>query len=78
MADQTETYELIVWDFDGAPDGCGYYVCCRRRGLDRRMAIALAYDKAGDHEDAMACGAGIYLDGVLVKGYGLTLEYPNT
>lgn len=71
-------YEVIVWDFDAAPDGGGYYIRKCRKGLDRRTAISLAYDEAGDHEDALATGAGVYLNRVLVIGYGLTLAYQNT
>ncbi len=78
MADSEARCELIVWDFDGAPDGAGYFVWKRVRGLDRRDAVRLAYDAAGDHEDSLAVGAGVYLDGVLIVGYGVTDGYPKS
>jgi hypothetical protein len=71
-------YEVIVWDFDAAPDGDGYYVWKRFRVSTRSEAVRRAYDWAGDHEDATATGAGVFLGGKLVRGFGLTLEYPNS
>ncbi len=70
-------YEVIVWDYDGAPDGGGYYIWKRIRGLTQTEAARRAYDFAGDHEDATAVGAGIFLGGERVKGYGVTGTYPK-
>jgi len=68
------SYELIIWQYDTAPDAeVSCYVWKRGVTDDMRGAKQAAVE----HVERGAVGAGVFLNGVLVYGRGLTMEYPD-
>lgn len=86
MATQAEdrTYELVIWDYDAAPDACDYreengiapyYVYRRLCGLTLRDATPKAYRAVEEYPYFV--GAAVFQNGQKVRGYGLTFAYPK-
>ena len=75
MATQAEdrSYEVLVWDYDAAPDGQGYYLWKRHCGLSLRSALSRAYCAVED--PPYAVGAAVFRNGEEVRGFGLTFAY---
>lgn len=66
-------YEVLKWSDDCAPDAVSpYFVANRSKYYDFTAAnrqARLAVETYG------YVGAGVFQDGKLISGYGLTLEY---
>jgi hypothetical protein len=72
VEERKSVYEVIVWDYDDAPDGDGYYISSRGSFEGREKAAHFARC-AGDR----AVSAEVFLDQVSIACFGdIIFGYP--
>ncbi len=67
---QDVLYEIRVWDYDGAPDGDGYYLVKWVAYSDLRTALDTAYLEVRSY----AVGARVYCNGEEIRTFGFVPE----
>jgi hypothetical protein len=86
---QEETYVVVVWNYDAAPDALDYhnpddnpqsiapYFEDHRRSFSE-LWKATSYARCIVKQYPFAPGAGVFKDGELVEGFGLTFKFSQS